>query len=86
MGNSAVHELDRLPREELRRAIEILELTLESLYEITPKAEELRRRKNVRRRRAQRGTGAHLTNACTWPLLELSSPLRTCILWDTLEP
>jgi hypothetical protein len=42
MGNDAVHELSRPSEETLRLAIEIVEHTLESLYEIPEKAEALR--------------------------------------------
>lgn len=43
LGNDAVHELARPSEHELRLAIEIIELTLEQLYELPEKAEELRR-------------------------------------------
>jgi hypothetical protein len=43
LGNSAVHELARPSEDELRLAIEIVEHTLEQLYELPEKAEELRR-------------------------------------------
>ena len=43
LGNDAVHELARPSEDELRLAIEIIELTLEQLYELPEKAEELRR-------------------------------------------
>jgi hypothetical protein len=42
MGNDAVHELSRPSAEDLRLAIEIVEHTLESLYEIPEKADVLR--------------------------------------------
>ena len=45
MGNEAVHELSRPSDEDLRLAIEIMEHTLESLYEIPEKAEALRARR-----------------------------------------
>jgi hypothetical protein len=43
LGNDAVHELARPSDDELRLAIDIIELTLEQLYELPEKAEELRR-------------------------------------------
>jgi len=43
LGNSAVHELARPSSDELRLAIEIVEHTLEQLYELPEKAEELKR-------------------------------------------
>jgi hypothetical protein len=42
LGNSAVHELARPSEAELRLAIEIVEHTLEQLYELPEKAEELK--------------------------------------------
>lgn len=42
MGNNAVHELSRPSEEDLRLAIEIVEHTLASLYEIPEKADTLR--------------------------------------------
>jgi hypothetical protein len=42
MGNDAVHDLSRPSEETLRLAIEIVEHTLDSLYEIPEKAEALR--------------------------------------------
>ncbi len=43
LGNSAVHELARPSEAELKLAIEIVEHTLEQLYELPEKAEELKR-------------------------------------------
>jgi hypothetical protein len=43
LGNAAVHELARPSDDELRLAIDIIEHTLEQLYELPEKAEELRR-------------------------------------------
>lgn len=43
LGNDAVHELARPSNDELKLAIEIIEHTLEQLYELPEKAEELRR-------------------------------------------
>jgi len=43
LGNTAVHELARPPEDELRLAIEIVEHTLEQLYELPWKAGELKR-------------------------------------------
>lgn len=48
MGNHAVHELSRPSDEELRIAIEIVEHTFESLYEIPEKAEALRMNRSKR--------------------------------------
>ena len=45
LGNEAVHELAQPSPDELRLAIEIIEHTLETLYEIPEKAEELRKKK-----------------------------------------
>ncbi|MBJ7312299.1 DUF4145 domain-containing protein [Rugamonas sp. CCM 8940] len=46
LGNSAVHELARPPDEELKLAVEILEHTLDALYEMPEKAAQLRMRRN----------------------------------------
>ncbi|MBV5346732.1 DUF4145 domain-containing protein [bacterium] len=43
LGNAAVHELARPSEDELRLAIEIIEHTLQQLYELPEKAEELKR-------------------------------------------
>jgi hypothetical protein len=43
LGNDAVHELARPSVEELKLAIDIIEHTLEQLYELPEKAEELKR-------------------------------------------
>ncbi len=43
LGNSAVHDLARPTEAELKLAIEIVEHTLEQLYELPEKAEELKR-------------------------------------------
>lgn len=43
LGNSAVHKLARPADDELRLAIEIVEHTLEQLYELPEKANELKR-------------------------------------------
>jgi hypothetical protein len=43
LGNTAVHELVRPPKMELKLAIEIIEHTLEQLYEFPEKAAELKR-------------------------------------------
>lgn len=50
LGNDAVHELARPSDDELRLAIDIIELTLEQLYELPEKAEELRRATARRKR------------------------------------
>lgn len=43
LGNDAVHDLARPTEDELRLAIEIVEHTLEQLYELPEKAQELKR-------------------------------------------
>jgi len=48
LGNDAVHELSRPPSNELLLAIQILEHTLETLYEIPQTAAELRHRRERR--------------------------------------
>ncbi|EOX3395599.1 DUF4145 domain-containing protein, partial [Vibrio cholerae] len=48
MGNKAVHELDMPSLEELKIAIDIVEHTLENIYELPEKASELRARKRMR--------------------------------------
>jgi hypothetical protein len=50
LGNDAVHELARPTDDELRLAIVIIELTLEQLYELPEKAEELRRARARRKK------------------------------------
>ncbi len=50
LGNEAVHELAQPSPTELILAIEILEHTLEALYEIPEKAEDLRQKKQRRQR------------------------------------
>jgi hypothetical protein len=45
LGNEALHALDQPSKEELKIAIEIVELTLENLYELTEKASDLRHQK-----------------------------------------
>ena len=52
LGNEAVHDLSQPSSDELRRAIEIIEHTLETLYEIPEKAEELRHKKAKRKKKA----------------------------------
>lgn len=54
LGNEAVHELEQPSRDELKLAIEIIEHTLENIYELSDKAEELRMRKKGRE--TQKGT------------------------------
>jgi len=51
LGNEALHELQQPSVNELSLAIDIIEHTLEALYEIPNKAEELRQRKATRRAR-----------------------------------
>ena len=43
LGNEAVHELNQPSTEELALAIEIMEHTLDALYEMPDRADELRR-------------------------------------------
>lgn len=50
LGNEAVHELHQPSAEELTLAIEIIEHTVESLYEIPQKALSLKKAKKVRRK------------------------------------
>ena len=54
LGNDAVHQLARPSTDELRLAIEIVEHTLEQLYELPEKAEELKRAKALRQKSSQR--------------------------------
>ena len=49
LGNEALHELSQPSQEELRLAIQIVEHTLETIFEIPPKAQELRDRKTRRK-------------------------------------
>jgi len=51
LGNEAVHKLNDPSRDELALAIEIMEQTLDVLYELPDKAEELRDRKARRLRK-----------------------------------
>lgn len=51
LGNEAVHQLTQPSPSELTLAIEILEHTLESVYEIPQKAEELQQKKRNRQRK-----------------------------------
>lgn len=51
LGNEAVHELSQPSTDELKLAIEIVEHTLDSLYEIPEKAIELRKRKAKRKKK-----------------------------------
>lgn len=48
LGNQAVYELDIPSKEELRLAINILEHTLENIYELKYKAEELQWQRELR--------------------------------------
>jgi hypothetical protein len=48
LGNDAVHQLVRPSTDELRLAVEIVEHSLEQLYELPEKAEELKRAKALR--------------------------------------
>ena len=51
LGNDAVHQLARPSADELRLAIEIVEHTLDQLYELPEKAEELKRAKALRQKK-----------------------------------
>lgn len=53
LGNEAVHNLSQPSFTELRYAIEIIEHTLDSLYEIPKKAIELQERKAKRKKKTQ---------------------------------
>jgi hypothetical protein len=54
IGNDALHTLQAPSGAELKLAIEILEHTLENLYELTDKVENLRYRKGVRAKKAKK--------------------------------
>jgi len=51
LGNEAVHELSQPSMDELNLAIEIIEHTIDSLYEIPEKAIELQKKKAKRRKK-----------------------------------
>lgn len=51
LGNEAVHQLARPSNNELRLAIEIVEHTLDQLYELPEKAEELKHAKALREKK-----------------------------------
>lgn len=51
LGNKAVHELDMPSAEELKLGIEILEHTLENIYELKYKGQELQFKRNLRETR-----------------------------------
>lgn len=51
LGNEALHSLDQPSIEELKIAIDIVELTLDNLYELTEKASDLRYKKSRRTRK-----------------------------------
>lgn len=51
LGNEAVHELDIPSKEELKLAIEIIEHTLENIYEIRSKAEDLQWKRALRKKK-----------------------------------
>ena len=53
LGNEAVHQLSQPSPEELTLAIEIIEHTLDALYEIPQKAQELKHRKAIRQKSDQ---------------------------------
>lgn len=48
LGNDAIHELSTPSKEELKLAIEIIEHTIDNIYEIDRKAEELKKQKQKR--------------------------------------
>lgn len=48
LGNEALHELSTPSKEELKLAIEIIEHTIDNIYEIDKKAEELKKKKQKR--------------------------------------
>ena len=50
LGNDAVHDLKQPTQDELKLAIQIVEHTLENLYELKNKADEWRSKKNVSRK------------------------------------
>lgn len=56
MGNSAVHELRMPSAEDLKLAIEIIEYTLDNLYELPDKSEQIRLRRERSRRRGPNET------------------------------
>ncbi len=56
LGNHALHELDSPAREELQLGIEILEHTLENLYELPGKGEELQIRQSWRKKQSGTST------------------------------
>lgn len=51
LGNEAVHELSQPSSEELTLAIEIIEHTIDALYEIPEKAQELKHKKATRQKK-----------------------------------
>lgn len=51
LGNDALHSLDTPSKKSLRIAIEIIEHTLDSLYEISDKADELARQRERRKKK-----------------------------------
>ena len=50
LGNDAVHDLKQPTQDELKLAIQIVEHTLENLYELKDKADEWRSKKKVNRK------------------------------------
>lgn len=50
LGNEAIHDLNQPSSDELKLAIEIIEHTLKTLYEISEKGEELRHKKAERKK------------------------------------
>jgi hypothetical protein len=53
LGNDAVHQLEKPSEDELRLAIDIIENTLESVYEISRKGDEIERQKTVRKSQSE---------------------------------
>jgi len=53
LGNEAIHELNQPSTDELILAIDIMEHTLDALYELPDKAEELRRMKAKRLKKSK---------------------------------
>jgi hypothetical protein len=51
LGNEALHTLDQPSKAELKIAIEIIELTLDNIYELTEKASDLKYEKQKRKKR-----------------------------------
>lgn len=50
LGNEALHELSKPSNEEVKLAIEIIELTIENIYELHHRALIIRRKKATRKK------------------------------------